>query len=70
MFKVFREGVQHSHHSSYEDACRQARIQAEKDQVGIYDVFEDAAGTLKQRYKASCRNGLVFGYAVGFEKST
>ena len=44
MFKVFLDGVFHSTHSTYVEACRNARIQASRYKNSYFTVFEAPAG--------------------------
>lgn len=57
MFKVFRNGVHHSVHGCYADACRLARIQAGKDRQAYFTVH--GCDTGKPLYKADAIRGLV-----------
>lgn len=59
MFKVFRNGIHHSSHTNYADACRLARMQAARDRQAYYTVHEtqgDGAG--KPLYKADAMQGF------------
>ncbi len=59
MFKVFRNGVQHSTHQYYGDACKHARMQAAKDRQAYYTVHEvQGSETSKPLYKADSMQGL------------
>ncbi len=40
MFKVFLDGTYHSTHKTFAEACRNARIQAERYQNAYFTVFE------------------------------
>lgn len=40
MFKVFLDGVYHSTHETFTDACRYARNQAAINQAAYFTVFE------------------------------
>ena len=40
MFKVFLDGTYHSTHKTFSEACRNARIQAERYQNSYFTVFE------------------------------
>jgi uncharacterized short protein YbdD (DUF466 family) len=51
MFKVFLDGTYHSTHTTFTDACREARIQASVNQNAYFTVFEagDEAGELLKK---------------------
>lgn len=40
MFKVFLDGVYHSTHKTFTDACRHARMEAALNQNAYFTVFE------------------------------
>lgn len=40
MFKVFLDGVYHSSHKTFTDACRHARMEAALNQNAYFTVFE------------------------------
>ena len=40
MFKVFLDGTYHSTHKTFSEACRNARIQADRYQNSYFTVFE------------------------------
>lgn len=51
MFKVFLDGTYHSTHTTFTNACREARIQASENQNAYFTVFEagDEAGELLKK---------------------
>jgi uncharacterized short protein YbdD (DUF466 family) len=51
MFKVFLDGTYHSTHTTFTNACREARVQASVNQNAYFTVFEagdEAAELLKK----------------------
>lgn len=56
MFTVLRGGVHHSAHDSYADACRMARIQADKDRQAYFTVHDGDIS--KPLYKADALHGF------------
>jgi hypothetical protein len=51
MFKVFLDGTYHSTHKTFAEACRNARIQAERYQNAYFTVFE--AGDIDRSFHAN-----------------
>lgn len=53
MFKVFLDGTYHSTHKTFAEACRHARIQAERYQNAYFTVF-DAGSEIDRADHANC----------------
>ena len=67
MFKILRDGVHHSIHKTYEEACHHARMSAAKDKAGSFIVHEFGDTVNRARYKARFSEGRVSSYPMGVE---
>lgn len=67
MFKILRDGINHSSHETYAEACQYARMEAAKEKSGEFIVYEVDTITSKPRYKAAFLDGRLSSYPLGVE---
>lgn len=67
MFKVLRDGANYTNHSTYEEACKKARMAAHHEK-GVAFLVCDAEDTISNaHYKAIFSEGKLVSYPLGVE---